>query len=327
MSDLEAAAAHVLGHYPAPLTSGVRRFLGNHGGFSGARLWRIESSADPLCLRAWPAETAEQQLILVHHAMRSARGAGLAFVPTVLATNADRTFVEYQGRLWDLTSWLPGRADFPEAPSPQRLAAACAALAQLHVAWSHAFSRSGMCPAVQRRLDRVSEWVSLLASGWLPDFDRESLDPVRPWAQYAWHALQGQIERIPTRLAPWAERRLPLQLSLCDIWHAHVLYQGDTVSGIIDYGSVKIDHVSVDLARLLGSLVGSDAEQRTLGFNAYRTVRPLTDEEEQLAIVLDDTGTLLSAANWLRWLYHDRDRRFDDRQAVARRLAELVGRL
>ena len=40
----------------------------------------------------------------------------------------------------------------------------------------------------------------------------------------------------------------------------------------------------------------------------------------------DETGTLLGATNWLRWLYHE-GRRFEDRGAVARRLAELVTRI
>ena len=49
------AAAEVLRQYPRPLWSGAPLPLGNRGGFSGARLWRLDGPAGPLCLRAWPA--------------------------------------------------------------------------------------------------------------------------------------------------------------------------------------------------------------------------------------------------------------------------------
>jgi Ser/Thr protein kinase RdoA (MazF antagonist) len=329
MSDRSLEAAqHVLAQYPAPLTAGSGQFLGNHGGFSGARLWRIQGDAGPLCLRAWPKETLKERLTFIHRAMRVAHDAGLPFVPAVFSTRDGFTVRAADGRLWDLTTWLPGRADFHERSSAERLAAACVTLAQLHRTWAPLFSYgAGPCPAVQRRIERAGEWVDLVRSGWRPAFDTTGADPVGHWAQLAWNALQGRIEPLPERLAPWSVRNVPLQLCLCDIWHAHVLYQGDTVSGIIDYGSAKVDHVSVDLARLLGSMVGDNAQQREVGVAAYRTIRPLSDDEEELVRVLDQSGTLLAAANWLRWLYHDQERRFEDRDAVAARLATLVQRL
>jgi homoserine kinase type II len=119
---------------------------------------------------------------------------------------------------------------------------------------------------------------------------------------------------------------LPLQPCLCDVWHDHVLFEGERVTGLVDYGSVKTDHVAVDLARLLGSLVGDDRQQQAAGLEAYARLRPLSPEECRLVAALDETGTVLGAANWLRWLYHD-VRRFEDREAVARRLAALVQRI
>ncbi len=110
------------------------------------------------------------------------------------------------------------------------------------------------------------------------------------------------------------------------MWHDHILFDGDRLSGIVDYGAIKVDHVAVDLAQLLGSLVGDDTESWTHGLAAYRTVRPLAPEEEELARVLDRAGTLLGMANWLRWLYQER-RPFDDIPAVAGRLRTLVERV
>jgi Ser/Thr protein kinase RdoA (MazF antagonist) len=118
----------------------------------------------------------------------------------------------------------------------------------------------------------------------------------------------------------------PLQPCLCDVWHDHVLFDGDRLTGLIDYGAMKIDHPAVDLARLLGSLVEDDPEGWSVGLAAYREVRPLSADEEELAHALDLSGTIAGASVWLRWLYHE-GKEFEDRAAAGRRLEGLTLRL
>jgi Ser/Thr protein kinase RdoA (MazF antagonist) len=137
--------------------------------------------------------------------------------------------------------------------------------------------------------------------------------------------LRSHVPRVPAALAHSADA-LPLQPCLCDIWHDHVLFQDDGVSGVIDYGAVKQDHVAVDLARLLGSLVGDNTELWTVGLRAYRTMRPLSEQEERLAWALDRTGTVIALGTWLRWIYREK-RSWTDEDAVAGRVKELVGRV
>jgi Ser/Thr protein kinase RdoA (MazF antagonist) len=277
------------------------------------------------CLRAWPASgPAPERLNAIHRLMDQGRTAGLEFVPTVLRTSAGRTHVEQASRLWDLTTWMPGRADFHERPTSARLEGACLALARLHAVWARTPCPPAPCPAILRRLSCTREWLDLTASGWRPVF--AAGDPVAPSAGRAWRLLQAQVSKIPERLAPWTVVPLPLQPCLCDVWHAHVLFEGDTVGGLVDYGSVKVDHVAVDLARLLGSLVPDDSPKTALGLAVYERLRPLTDREQSLVGLLDETGTILAAVNWLRWLYRD-GRHFEDRTAIARRLEQLVVRL
>src|SRR5262249_40694376 len=150
--------------------------------------------------------------------MGKARDAGLDFVPKVFATGDQATTVALAGRLWDLTGWLPGRADFHERPSPPRLEAACGALARLHNAWSGPSPPVGPCPAIQRRLQSHREWTALVDAGWRLAFAPGTLDPVADWAERAWRLLQTRAGRLPLRLAPWAERPVPLQPCLCDVW-------------------------------------------------------------------------------------------------------------
>jgi Ser/Thr protein kinase RdoA (MazF antagonist) len=124
----------------------------------------------------------------------------------------------------------------------------------------------------------------------------------------------------------WAGHPFRLQPCLCDIWHDHVLFDGENVRGLIDYGGVKIDNVAVDLARLLGSMVGDDREARNAGLRAYNLVRAVAAEEWAIVDVLDKTGTIVGLENWLRWLYFA-GKPLNDLSAVSRRLRSLVERV
>ena len=62
---LDAAAARVLSQYPSVVARGALTALGNRGGFSGARLWRMDGPAGSFCLRAWPPDTTAERLDFV----------------------------------------------------------------------------------------------------------------------------------------------------------------------------------------------------------------------------------------------------------------------
>ncbi len=258
--------------------------------------------------------------------MKGARQHGLYFVPSVLSAHDGATGIEQDERWWEMTEWMPGRANFRESPSRARLESACAALAQLHTVWRRASSATGGYPAIQRRREFLDEWHRLLRSGWQPLAAAGRDDPLFPLLERVWPRLPAALATASARLRRWGRRRGRLQPCLCDLWHDHLLFVEEHVRGVIDYGAVKIDHVAVDLARMLGSLVGSDPAGWQTGLDTYRRLAPLTPEEEELAHDLDETGVVLGVANWLRWLYAEK-RPFEDRMAIARRLTELMERL
>jgi Ser/Thr protein kinase RdoA (MazF antagonist) len=243
-------------------------------------------------------------------------------VPRVFPTNDGRTVVPHLGRFWELQEWMPGRADFYQLPSKLRLENACIALARLHLLWSQLTAEKGPCPAVARRLDGLCLW-SDFASACRRLVTNETL---RPYVERAKRVLVRWLSQIPTWLDPWTHPLFFLHPCLCDVWHDHVLYEQDRVSGLIDYGAVKVDHASVDLARLLGSLVEDDVDAWRTGLAAYRTVRPLSEREEQLARVLDVTGTVLGVANWLRRMASEKWAQ-EEEVRVAHRLETLVARM
>ena len=116
----------------------------------------------------------------------------------------------------------------------------------------------------------------------------------------------------------------PVRFLHGDFRPGNLIIDGRRFSGVIDFGSVKVDHVAVDLARLLGSMAGHDDELWRARLRTYAQYRPLSADEQALVAVLDETGTVLGAANWLLWLYRDR-KHFEDRRVVARPVIAKTG--
>jgi homoserine kinase type II len=110
------------------------------------------------------------------------------------------------------------------------------------------------------------------------------------------------------------------------VWHDHVLFVDNEVTGLIDFGAVAIDTPAVDVARLLGSLAVDDAGEWQRGLEAYATIRPFSADELRAVAALDASSTVLAGCNWIRWVFVE-NRQFDDREQVGRRLALLLDRL
>src|SRR5262249_53391625 len=322
--DLELATFTVLKAFPCLSGAAPRR---HRGGVSGACVWEGSGEGERFFFPGRASRGGGGARRGRHVVARSRRAGGVAFVPDVIAANTTQTTVDCGGRAWDVTTWVQGRADFESSPSRARLANACAALAQLHAAWAGRATAQAPCPAVHRRLLALRDWQDLLQSGWRPAFTACDDPAVRYWRERAYACLPRFFEPSRQALGAWANVAVPVRACLCDVWHDHVLFEGDRVTGIVDYGSVKQDHVAVDLARLLGSLIGDDAQQRAAGLDAYRAAGgTLPARADELIDVLDRTGTVLGAANWLRWLFLER-RVYEDLSQVARRLRALVARI
>ena len=323
-ADLEMAAKEVLKGYSC-VGPFRQTYLGNARGFSGSRIWQIHREYDIDCLKAWPVQFQDsQRLRQIHCWMDGVESDCWEFVPDIWIRKDFRTWIRHAGRLWELAKWMPGRADFYKTPSLPRLQSGCRSLALLHKSWAKE-QLTAAPPSLLRRIEGAQEWNKLLHTGWQPLFGPDESNPVTPFARRIWSLLPPFLPEIQTRLECWVEPRA-LQPCLCDIWHDHVLFTGDKVTGIIVYGSMHLDTPATDLARLLGSLVGDDLKKWSAGFEAYREVRPLDEADATLARVLDWTGVVLGAANWLHRLYVER-RVYEDRQRVAKRMQELLERI
>ena len=265
------------------------------------------------------------------------------------------TFVSHDGHLWELAPWLPGEADFRRNPSAARLTAAMQALAHLHLAMAdyqpnpqaqHTLNCGPLnyapSPGLAARLAQLRELLSGAAET-VPgtvsvSLIRSHLTAIResvpgtvsPTLLSAAHEILDHFARLAPdlerQLAANVDRPVSLQPALRDIHAEPVLFVGDQVTGIIDFGAMRFETVAGDVARLLGSLVTSDPAGWQAGLAAYEAVRPLSDTERELVPLFDQSGLLLGAMNWLKWLFVE-GRQFSDLARVHERLLRLLVQL
>jgi Ser/Thr protein kinase RdoA (MazF antagonist) len=133
----------------------------------------------------------------------------------------------------------------------------------------------------------------------------------------------GKVLQLLDHTAPL---KVALQPCIRDIWHDHVLFTGNEVTGLIDFGAMRHDNVACDLARLIGSLVGDREAEWFAALQAYAAQRPLTTDENLLIRAFDQSGVLMSGLSWLQWICVE-GRQFDDQQQVLCRLDDNLRRI
>jgi Ser/Thr protein kinase RdoA (MazF antagonist) len=117
-----------------------------------------------------------------------------------------------------------------------------------------------------------------------------------------------------------------LQPCLRDARPEHFLFEGDRLSGLVDFGAMGVDCVAGDLARLMTEWLDGDSEARAEALNAYERVHTLETAEAGLIEAFEKSSALLIGEHWIRWHYLE-DRRFDDPRAVPQGIARGLERL
>ena len=331
----------VLGNWPATAHGASVVPVADAQGLSGATVWRVEASGNVYALKRWPGNISSDRLQDVHDFQGHLARHFPALIPVLQTTVHGETSVFVSQRLWELATWMSGAADFVQNPSAARLNAAMSALAVIHnkptslregyvyddgspVLLERRFPQS-----LEQREVRLDEIVAGDLRVATANIKRSAQDDQR-------HRLIETIGLI-ARLAPGERRKLyqlrdadfRLQYRLGDVHDGHVLFTGDEVTAIIDFGAADYDAPVGDVARLLGSLAGDDRDRWRRGLAAYTAIRPLTNVELIAVDIFDTSGTVISAANWLNWLWGDDLKRLQvsDYSRPMARLTRLTERL
>ena len=266
------------------------------GGLSGATVWRI---AQKYALRHWPKALADPSRIeRTAQVLRHAHAHGAPFVPQPISP----AFQASDGDWWEATTWCPGTPLLETDPTPRRIQAATETLAKFHHAVSEFSAGKGPSPAIQQRIEALESCVDRTPSQQaIPD----------EWCAVAQRLARCLpiLEKIAQPLVRrYAEVILPLQPVQIDSRPEHFLFVtdgdaggDDTVTGLIDFGAMRVDTRAVDVARLTGELAQGEDDRRD---NFVQQYNACTREPVDVKLVkaLDVSGAVLAAANWLNWL-------------------------
>lgn len=321
-------------------------------GFSGAVVLRVlvqeslHASEVEYCLRGWPPDSLQRERLLgLHRLLEHIQKSGVKQVPVPVKSKFGTTLYAEASQFWQLEPWMPGRADFSSNPSDARLRNAMTALAEWHEAASRFEPRTSevkwfkscaaeTSPTVEDRLERIERYYTqdahklrdILAhitslDSWGTDFSelvnlsRRILD-----------AFDQSVESIGSELQLYRDVKFRLHPCLRDVWHDHVLFDGEQVTGLIDPNAAKTETPATDLARLLGSFLGDDNDRWDFAIAAYRSVRPLSDREAKVARVIDRSTVLLSGMTWLERLFVHKEN-YTSPPRILDRLQQIVSRL
>lgn len=321
-------------------------------GFSGAVVLRVVVEASQTapeaeyCLRGWPPKSLKRERLLgLHRMLEHIRDCGVTQVAVPLKSHLGSTMYTEAGQFWQLEPWMPGVADFSSAPSDQRLRNAMTVLAQWHDAAARFEPRNSEAewfsqiaaatsPTVEDRLVRIHRFFTSDAQR-MRDLIVETTS-LEPWGdqfpelcEVARHILdffELSAARVGEDLLPYRDVRFRLQPCLRDVWHDHVLFDGDEVTGLIDPSAARSETPATDIARLLGSLLEDGDKRWDMAIAAYRAVRPLSDREAKLARVLDQSTALLSGLTWLERLFLHR-LNYSNTPRVLSRLRQITQRM
>lgn len=276
------------------------------GGLSGARVWRCHSNLHgPLCLRQWPStHPTPSRLQFIHQALEHANQQ-LPYIPKLFRDAVGKSFWEVGECLWEITQWMPGQADYLRQPSRVKLAAAVNALAEVHRVWHDLSHTPDVSPSVAQRMEMLSGWLA--KRNLVEQIGAGLRGPVESAACMSTvRMLHARGPQLLDELQVASGVKVMLHPVLRDIWSDHVLFHGELVSGIIDFGTVRMDEPAADLARMLGSLHPFEEDVRLGAVEAYNRQRPLHEVVPARVELLDRSGTLLTALQWMQWLVLER---------------------
>lgn len=307
---------------PRSQVAGIRPWAGM--GFSGARIWKVQLGTDYFCLRCWgTTRLTREQLLWQHRVLLNARVC--SFVPIPVRTLQGETLVSEAGTEWEMTPWMPGVADFNERPSLDRLRSALAAVQEFHQATGGGARVTGHSETAAQRalqIERLAQRWPELSARLKSSVNSEDYELIVK----ANHHVEHLLPQARSFVLADGGRPHQLQPVIRDLWHDHLLFTDEKLTGLVDYGAMQMDRVECDWARCLGSL-------RMQGFIPWQDARDVMNALPGLphldwALInwLHLTGTILGWLNWCQWLFLE-GQQFAQSEKARARMEALVCQL
>jgi hypothetical protein len=322
---------------PQPLTDELDRLFGNgwksvpigSGGFSGATVTRIESALGTYALKPHPISFSDR--IASTHAFQEFLAARTELpIPHLLRWSRGRlhfnspqkhrignrngppqhpdTLFAIGEYCWELTDWKPGE---PVRSTgwirDEALNNVIDAIATMHAHvrdWELTWAAPVDC--IERGLElRASKLSDYMQSGFdrckthwesIPDRRSQpvlkSLGRILSLARAVGSRLYKPMQELATIPVPshWIAR---------DLWREHFLFDGDRITGIIDFTASKISWPGLDLARSLGTFLLDEDPRWEAAIERYRFAVGKQEIELHDVRVTHRVSTILSAMHYV----------------------------
>jgi len=324
---------------PQPVARELRGLLGSElrvslvvdRGLSNAVVYKIESYRQVAALKRWPLAWDRKRLAEIHRFQKFLSRDPESFTPQLLEWSHGDTLLETDQGCWELSDWRPGKPlETIGLVSDAQLIACAQGIARLHEGCRRYGVQVHVAPGLTQRRDGL---MRLLGE------PHRALHRLLPIVES--HRAQASSTML-LELATRAQRvaasavdawegwsRTPVQCSwvLRDLWREHLLFRGEALTGILDFGAARIDWPGLDLIRALGTLMLDSDPRWSLALAQYVQRQPSIELDLGIAKWVHRVSVSLSAMQWLEWLA---DGTFDWQQTNGRqwqRIKELLAQL
>jgi hypothetical protein len=246
-------------------------------------------------VRRWPPSVPTADIAFSHEVMATASDAGITPVPRLVTppTAPNEPSLRIGSRHYDAQAWLPGispprseviwpdpevRIDIPVALAPAAFSAVIAATARLHDATTTIAARQeiptaplSMLPGAVRQAH--GRHLAALRA-------RARREPaIQRWLATG-ERLMAAAE--PIVLAAAEDPELPASVLHLGLWPAHILLEGDALTGLLGWERVAAGSPLLDIAQATLRLHGWSDEAVEVALGAYAEARPLSPDERRL---------------------------------------------
>lgn len=300
-------------------------------GFSSSIIYPVQIASERLALRNWnwPASALDELTAKLNFQLRLSRdwsphshvlihSHSDSPVAIVLDTWANGHMIaQVDNKLWSLSMWRPGASvGWDASLSTAQLASIARALAKMHsisMRYHAVIEPSFGWKDRLRRLRRNAEIQFAASAPCVSDLAAFSDSVIR--TVRAGTYFDETIQWLHTQ----ASRAWPSCWIIRDAHQENWLFEGDAVSGIVDFGAARCDWLGWDLVRLLSCAEFNDQQRkdfvgcylRCLGDSAPQhaasvvaSIEALLDEKYWRT--LNYLQNLLSAMQWRDWATQER---------------------
>jgi Ser/Thr protein kinase RdoA (MazF antagonist) len=246
-------------------------------------------------VRRWPAGVLAADVAFSCEVMATARDAGVIAVPQLvpLPTDPGEPSLRVGNHQFDAQMWMPGtppprseaswpnpedRIDIPVVLAPAPFSTVIAASARLHDATMALAARPGIPTAPLSMLPgavRQAHGRHLAALR-----ARARREPaIQRWLATG-ERLMAAAE--PIVLAASEDLGLPTSVLHLGLWPAHVLLDGDALTGLLGWERVATGSPLLDIAQATLRLQGWSDEAVEVALGAYAEAHPLSPDERRL---------------------------------------------